>query len=113
MKTFKSEHGFTFIELIISVVLLGILVTVAANRFIDLSQSAKTGACCANQLSLKTAQTLYYVENLVDGVGSYASTLEDLLPFIRKGTIPVCPGGGTYLLLSDGKVSCTIPGHKP
>ncbi len=39
-------------------------------------------------------------------------TARDLLPYLKDGTFPVCPEGGTYFINSvDGVPTCTIAGH--
>jgi len=108
----NSNLGFTLVELIVTLVIVGILATAALTQFIDLSHSAHAAACITNQLSLETAQTMYYTTNYLAGDAHYAESIDDLVPFLREEQIPQCPSGGTYKLLSDGKVTCTIPDHK-
>jgi MSHA pilin protein MshA len=45
MNTRKAQGGFTLIELVIVIVLLGILAAIAIPRFIDLEQEAVDAAC--------------------------------------------------------------------
>ena len=107
----KNEKGFTFVELIITVVIIGIIATAAAMRFIDLSQSADAGACRTNQLALQTAQIFYYADQIQTGNGHYAESLDRLAPYLKNEEIPTCPGNGTYLLLSGGEVICSVREH--
>jgi len=44
MKTIKKEQGFTLIELVIAIVIIGILAAIAVPKFIDLSDEATTAA---------------------------------------------------------------------
>ncbi len=107
-----SNLGFTLVELIVTLVIVGILATAALMQFIDLSHSAQAAACVTNQLSLETAQTMYYTTNYLSGNAHYAESIDDLVPFLKDEKTPQCPSGGTYQLLSDGKVTCTISDHK-
>ncbi len=106
-----GERGFTFVELIVVIVIISILVAISATRFIDLSNSAKTGACRTNQLALETAQTMYYTENTLNGNGHYAESFNELIHYLLDETIPVCAGDGVYQILSDGKIACSITNH--
>ena len=106
-----GEKGFTFVELIVVLVIISILVAVSGSKFIDLSNSAQTGACRANQLALETAQTMYYTENTLQGNGHYAESFDELIPYLQNEIIPVCPGDGVYQILPDGKINCSIAKH--
>lgn len=110
MKT-SCEKGFTLVELIVTLVILGILATAALSRYLDLSSAAKSGACRANQLALETAQAMHFSETTLNGQGSYAAQMEDLTPYIRDGLTPICPSGGQYTLQPTGRVVCTIANH--
>jgi hypothetical protein len=36
----------------------------------------------------------------------------DLLPYLKDGTFPVCPDGGTYAINAVGELpTCTVQGH--
>jgi prepilin-type N-terminal cleavage/methylation domain-containing protein len=106
-----GEKGFTFVELIVVIVIISILVAASATKFIDLSNSAQAGACRANQLALETAQTMYYTENILNGNSHYAESFDELIHYLQDETIPVCAGDGVYQILPDGKIKCSIAKH--
>lgn len=112
LKNRSSQGGFTLVELIAVVVILGILVTVIWTRYIDFSQTTMTVACKTNQLSFDAAQTLYYAEHALNGEGSYATDIEDLVPYLTDDEVPVCPEGGTYSILPSSRVTCSLVAHK-
>jgi len=69
---FRSQKGFTLIELMIVVVIIGILAAIAIPNFIAMQNRAKEGSTKANMHTLQLACEDYGVQN--DGV--YATTLD-------------------------------------
>ncbi|NQT26041.1 prepilin-type N-terminal cleavage/methylation domain-containing protein [candidate division KSB1 bacterium] len=109
----KKEDGFSLVEIVIILIIVGILASVAFAQFISFSEASKTATCRANQISIETAQTLFYTEHYIAGDGRYASDMDELEPYFRGSRRPVCPiVGGEYQILNAGRATCSIAEHQ-
>ncbi len=63
MRKTKSEHGFTLVELMITVVIIGILASVAIPLYTGSVTRAKASEADAALGSIRTALRVYYAEN--------------------------------------------------
>ena len=112
MNTAKHQEGFTLIELIIIIILIGILAATGSARFMALKKSVDNAACIENLQKLNVAQQAYYATVSTEGSGSTLTTeIDDLAPYLAGDALPACPSGGTYSLDADGYARCTIPEH--
>jgi len=93
------KKGFTLIELMIVVVIIGILAAIAIPKFSDVSESAKRNACRANIRTIAGQETIYFAGN-----NTYAGTL------LLLGMSGVqCPSTGAYdvnATVSTYDISC-------
>lgn len=63
IKIIKKEKGFTLIELIVTIAVLGVLVLLASPRFFGYTQSAELTKGFANAKSIEKASELYYMDH--------------------------------------------------
>jgi len=68
---FKNEKGFTLIELIVVLVLLGILAAVAIPKYLDLTTRAKEKTLKGNLANMRGTISLNYSSSLLDSAAAY------------------------------------------
>lgn len=89
-KTIRKRGGFSLVELVVVVLILGIIAAVAAPRMFDTAGEARENSTRTSLVILRDAIELYKARN-----GSYpaAATLPtDLKPFV-KGPFPIVQMG--------------------
>ncbi len=87
-----SNKGFTLIELMIVVVILGILSAIAIPKFRDVSESAKLASCRSNLRTIAGALQLYLAEHNQYPPGNGWKKLNTISGYVHAGL--VCPRTG-------------------
>ena len=113
----QVQRGFTLIELVMVIVILGVLAAVAIPKFVDLKGDAQQAAVDGVAGALASASSINYAARSIkttNGVPVVACT--DLVPLLQGG-LPTS-GGGTWVVsgtpptcsVTDGAKSASFPG---
>jgi prepilin-type N-terminal cleavage/methylation domain-containing protein len=105
----NRKQGFTLVEIMIVVMIIGLLAAIALPGFQRARQAAQRNACINNLRMIEDAKDQYSIEN---GLGEDSPPPDNiyLAEFIRGG-FPECPGTGTYTVNNIGTyASCNVHG---
>ena len=108
---YAGRKGFTLVELMIVVAILGIILGLALPNFVKARTRARQQLCIENLSQIESAKQIWGVEHSKND-GDVPATSELIGPTLYMKQDPTCPGGGTYSLNGIGaNATCTIDGH--
>ena len=108
MNRFKKSKGFTLVEIMIVVLIIGILLAIAVPNFIKARENSRTRTCIANLRQIEAAKEQWAMENKKGSTDTPAWA--DLTPDYMKSQ-PTCPSGGTYTIANVAtNPSCSTAG---
>lgn len=107
MKRFhKDQKGFTLVELMVVVVIIGILVAIAIPIYQTVTKNAEEKSCFANQRTVEGAVQMYLAQDPTNEASDVDNdlTVDGLVQEVH------CPSGGNYTL-TDGVLTCSEHDH--
>ena len=114
----KNERGYTIMELLVVIVIIGVLAAIGVPAYNNMTTRARKTACDANKRTIATAVGMYYADHeKYPADGAAPSTLVDPADnlYIENVATLVCPTDkSAYTIVNDGtnvSVNCAEHGN--
>ncbi len=102
------KNGFTLVEVILVIVIVGILAGIVIPRINYGRAEAQRAACLANIAALNAQIELYHVQ---ESGGGWPADLAALATAGYIDAVPVCPYGVAYVLDANHRVDKSTHAH--
>lgn len=108
----RGEKGFTLIEIMIVVLIIGILLAIAVPNFVKARETSRAKSCVSNLKQIDSAKEQWAMDNKAAEGDTVSGTLWGTGQYIKAE--PECPSGGTYTIgVIGANPTCSITTDPP
>jgi type IV pilus assembly protein PilA len=110
----RNRRGFTLVELLVAVLILGILMAVALPLYLSAAADSQKKTCRTNMQTISGAVQSYRVQHRTIALATVAALSVNPTNFPDLKGTPQCPDSGAYSLsvgTSGIQVSCSVAAH--
>src|SRR6185503_8841811 len=93
----RGHRGFTLVEIMIVVLIIGILLAIAVPNFVKARESSRQKACSANLKQIEAAKEQWAMDTMASPTDTpTAAVLYGSTAYVK--TTPACPSNGAYAI---------------
>jgi prepilin-type N-terminal cleavage/methylation domain-containing protein len=104
----NARHGFTLVEIMIVVLIIGILLAIAVPNFIRARESSRAKSCVSNLKQIDSGKEQWAMNNKKTSADTPADAdLYGADKYVKQ--TPACPASGTYTINAVGTApECSV-----
>ena len=108
----KKDKGFTLVELLIVIVILGVLATVTVFAVRGITNQGQTSACAADKKTLEVATESYFAQNAVTSIPAFDGPDTDAVATVGEALVKaglLRSVSTKYTVVDDGTLTAINP----